>query len=116
MSAVYAVYWLMSRLVPKLIDPHCSQTKLYSDTGFRYVVDHSENTKPGLLLFHGGGYWFFAMQMDSNVSYLTLQRHQGFSVGQMTLFYRVLPKGVLLLHIARTEEFYSQNMFREPLQ
>lgn len=58
MSAVYAVYWLMSRLVPKLIDPHCSHTKLYSDTDFRCVVDYSGSTKPGLLLFYGVGYWF----------------------------------------------------------
>jgi len=57
MSAVCAVHWLMSRLVPKRIDPHCSYTKLYSDVDFRYVVDHSESTKPGLLVFHSGGYW-----------------------------------------------------------
>lgn len=52
-----AVYWLRSGLVPKLIDPHYSYTKLYSDTDFRYMVDHSESTKAGLLLFCGVGYW-----------------------------------------------------------
>lgn len=52
-----AVYWLKSGLVPKLIDPHYSYTKLYSDTDFRYMVDHSESTKAGLLLFCGVGYW-----------------------------------------------------------
>lgn len=112
MSAAYTV----SRFVPNIRAPRCSHTKLYADTDFRYVVDDSESTKPGLLLFHGMGYWFLQCRWGSEVSYLPTQRHPGFSVGQMTLFYRVLFKGVLLLHIARTEENYSQNIFREPLQ
>lgn len=58
MTAVYVVYWLMPRIVPKLTDSHCSHRKPYSDIDFRYTVDHSGSTKLGFLLFQGVGYWF----------------------------------------------------------
>lgn len=59
-----------------------------------------------------GGLLFFAVQLGSEVSYLLLQRHQEFSIGQISLLYCVL----LLLHTGRMEEIYNQYVSREPLQ